>query len=290
MFRVFLITIFLVTSFNAFSSEETPHRSKIKYTINLNWINNTLDNQQPFIFPGAQNSEQLREKFLGNPIGWTKRHPKDTLCIWYDSTTTSEGAIEATKIEVEKYTITLIDQVPIISEYLEEFSKKTGVVVKYHDIFSERSPVYFRTDLARVILSVCAIKKGLTNFFIFANFNMPPISIRELFDRESLKTLKIGGGLVMAFNTTGTNSDLYQKTTAFENSFFIYTGTDPLMEESLNNTLIKGSILVARHELRSGTQLSPQTAYNLYGLTFSYYYSKKKHGKIGNYHRRGDSM
>lgn len=288
-FLAFLHGTFAMENTYDFKQEELEKRITSNYSINLMWINEKLDVQQQYIFPGVNNPQELREKFLNNAIGWSDGNPKDGgghVYIWYDSKYTTPAAIEATEQELADYPIPLRDTrtSPVISD------------PKNSQVFSDETDVWHRADNQRIIISVEETESGATNCFIFANFNMKPIPKSEIFDPKSIKNLS-GCGLVMAHNVTPNASNWtcatnafpkqIQRTTGFENCFFMYsnlgTTNHQVMNSCLKYIMMEGSIKLAKKCFAEGRTPSRNDVFFLYGKLYSYYVGKTKGYTIGRY-------
>lgn len=264
------------------------------YSINLTWINNILDPQQPFIFP-AKDVQDLKEKYTNYITTWSDLNPQDgggRVNIWYDSEMTTKEAVAATQKELQDY--------PIHIRNIRSIS----LVKDNADIFTDYLPVYFRADLVRAIISWNEIVTGATDYFIFANCNMPPITKEKIFDPETIQNLH-KYGLIMGYNCTGSNLSRAD-VSPFENSFFMLSKDNPLMLESIRKILIQKSIDVARLAVNdanlfkeynhvygrmsgnpSPNIILPQFVYEMYGKLYSYYYAKLGQLTLGMHDRIG---
>lgn len=259
------------------------------YSINLTWINNVLDINQPYIFP-AKDALELSKNYLEKFKKWCHLNPQDgggTVNIWYDSILTTPEAVQATEKELWGFPIKLRD------------TRSIPKIRDNRDVFSDKIPVYFRADLARVIISEHEIITGSTRCFIFAQCNMEPISKQQLFDSLTIKSLK-RFGLVMAYSLSGVNYS-----SGFENGFFMLSGDNHIMLEAINKTLIQGCLRVAKlaldnrelfnfymndkdhHEDHLNFSL-PQFVYGQYSNLFAYFYVKSLNLTLGQWCSNGE--
>lgn len=66
--------------------------SQKPYAINLMWINRELDTKQHYLVP-----EDKQALFFEACLSWSKKNPKASTIIWFDSATTTKNALEKTK-------------------------------------------------------------------------------------------------------------------------------------------------------------------------------------------------
>ena len=106
-------------------------------------------------------------------------------------------------------------------------------IQKNADIFSDKTPVYFRADLGRVIAALKSVKQD-SKPFVYADIDVKPMSAKKLFNEETQKNLA-KYGIVMALD----------RSFGFENRFQIVTNKPELLK-AMQKTLVKLNIVHAR--------------------------------------------
>jgi hypothetical protein len=245
-----------------------PYEIK-KYSINLMWLNSTLEPKYKYI-NNSRNEEDLREKLLRPLVEWKKANP-DTddigkiaeVNFWYDSKYTTETAINNTKKELSKY----ISSNPNISEYQKKYIninfqdiRKIPIVKNNPDVFSNQVPLYFRIDILKAIIVVYEIEIEKKDAAIFSDLevgdlrpNKNRMNKEELFGSEEVLTKYISAGLTLGAGKPGI--DLYLNGIAIslnslnivgypENQFFQLMA-NPKMIEAIKHTIINANLMRA---------------------------------------------
>lgn len=243
------------------------------YTINLMWINNELIPEQQFIYP-TNSLTELETKFLHPIVQWSNLNPKAVIHIWFDSATTSDNAVSNTwNLLVSK-----IEQLNIqgILEFLD--IRELPLVQQHPDIFSEKTPIYFRVDLLRAISAMHMIRAKETPCFVYADLDVKPLAEEELFDQETIAYLQ-KYGIVMA----------HSERHGFENSFQIISNHNKFLIEAMSWALIELNVRRAYNGLhddfyyRNTTQkmpFPPTIVYESYPSMFDYFYSLAGWGSL----------
>ncbi len=256
------------------------------YTINLMWINRGLAGEQKYIFP-AKNEEELKEKYLDPIITWSELHPTNNVQVWFDSALTAQEAPQRTLEKIKEHTTN-----PVILKDVRDLSEVNNNAA----VFSHKTPVYFRADLLRVMAALHTLSTTKADHFVYADFDVNPLSKQELFDKTTVEHLE-KFGIVVAYN----------KCLDFENSFQIIGKNNKNLIEALQRTIVDLNIKRAYNALddqfynvsgRKDPQgpMKPlqQIVYDSYPAMFHYFYHleglgklKLSNEKIYKYHEHG---
>lgn len=204
-----------------------------QYSINLMWINRGLKADQKYIYPSGEDDGK---KFLNTIVAWAGKNPESIICLWFDSNTTTQEAVkntqEAFNQEVAKF------GKDIAKLELRDIRDLT-IVKNNYDVFSSDIPVYLRADLLRAVLAEEILQQNKHSYFVYADFDVKPLSKTELFDTKTLENLK-KYHFVMAHENN---------TLGFENSFQIFTYDENLLKAA-NVMLIEANLMRARSFLK----------------------------------------
>jgi hypothetical protein len=262
------------------------------YSINLMWINRSLNKDQLYIYP-AKDAQEFEEKFLKPVVNWAVLNPRSAMHVWYDSTLTSASAIENTKNLIDEYAKKNSLSVKIIFKDVRKLSR----VGNNQEVFSDKTPVYFRADLLRVIAayeSVCNKKRAC---FVYADLDVEPMSMLDLLDKETISNLKKYGVVMSEGGNHG-----------YENGFQITSGHNKKLLESLEWTIIDlnikraysalgGEFYKYNGRLDCDGPMRPlqQIVYDSYPIMFKYFYHLngmgillKPDGKV--YNKQNDGL
>jgi len=205
-----------------------------KYTINLMWINRKLNENQQYIYP-ASNENELSKLFLRHIFKWALVNKNSTVHLWFDSMLTPAAAVKNTHLLIKNYLQAHPDVAPIILRDVRELP----YVMANPEVFSDKTPIFFRVDLLRVIAQVHDITTGVTPYFVYSDLDIDPLSREEIFDEETLHKLQTFG-IVMAYHP------IWQ---GFENSFSIVSNHNAQLLEAMTYTLIDLNIQRAYNAL-----------------------------------------
>jgi hypothetical protein len=188
------------------------------------WINSSLESSTSDSIFSGQSGGALNEK-IDVIVKWATYHPKTTINIWYDSRFVLDNSVDNTVELISKHMEYKNANRECVKDYLcfTSNSDKVGVKesignIKFMDIrdvyrirqagrvFDQDVPVYFRADLARLMISYSS--KSI--YSVYADFDVLPLDYDMLFDQESLRFLE-EYGIVIARGGPG----------GFENSFHI---------------------------------------------------------------------
>lgn len=101
-------------------------------------------------------------------------------------------------------------------------------------VFSENVPVYFRVDLLRAIAADHILKSKETEYFVYGDIDMEPLSANELFDKRTVNFLKDFGFVMAKGGHLG-----------FENGFQILSGHHPRFLDSHRKVIVDLSLEMA---------------------------------------------
>lgn len=241
-----------------------------EYTINLMWVKKAFDNDD-YIFP----KEKL-DDFFKKLVGWAQKNPKAEIVVWYDSKMVSARAQKNTENRLKG---TFVDHAPHISfKDLRLFPQ----VIAHQEVFSEKTPVYFRVDLFRVIsaynILTAMTANGKKHTFVYGDLDVAPMDKKELFDASTQMDLDNYGISMARGGFLG-----------FENSFQIWANNEPLLLAAVKAAIIDISILRAEYILSGGswaykskgdTKPLEQSVYDSYPDMFNFFYHLKGWAKV----------
>lgn len=206
------------------------------YTVNLMWINRKLNVHQQFLYP-ASTEQMLHKKFLRHIFKWAKASQGGEVHLWYDGEHTPKQALLATQRIIQNY----LEKSPAIAPIILRNIRTLRYVQQHPRIFSDKTPIYFRVDLLRVIAQVQDIETGVTPYFVYGDLDMKPLTKKELFTQKTMLLLK-RFGLVMAYCPLWFG---------FENGFQIVSNHNPNMLEAMKFALIELNIKRAYNALEN---------------------------------------
>ena len=250
------------------------------------WINKKLNDKQLYIHP-SQDREDLQKNFLNPIFKWAAVNQGGAVNVWFDSKLTPAQAVENTQALIEEYIQEHPGMAPIQLRDVRTLPK----VVQHPEVFSEKTPVYFRVDLIRVIAGLHTISTKETPYFVYADLDVEPLSQEQLFDDQTQQNLK-KYGIVIAKGQ--------------ENGFQIIGHQNAHLLEAMGWVLVELNIARAQRALQGGyfegignkdprgpTNPLVQSVYSCYGMMFDYFchlegcrklwvdsevYDKSKHG------------
>lgn len=221
--NLFLLCLFVMPFPLCASPQETVFSYEKPFSINLTWVNNRCDLDQPFIFP-CRDEEELKSAYVTPALTWAQMNPDEncTVNIWYDGALLGAHAVQNTRAFVDAQDTTA----PHAKIAYRDFRDIPFVRENAH-AFEERVPVYFRADLLRLVAALHDLASDLTSCFIFANCNFPPIGTTDLFDPETQELLSLFGHVFSDQGVLG-----------YENSFFMLTKDCPEMITALKRGVV----------------------------------------------------
>jgi|ERR1700733_465773 len=226
-----LSSLFSFNMLNFFTKDPTTAVNYPKeYSINLMWINRQAYANQEYIYP-ATKENNFGKEFLDTTLKWAKQNPEGTINLWFDSLLTTKEAIQNTQECINQEILKCHNRISKIE--LKDIRQLTRVH-KNPEIFSTEIPVYFRADLSRAIVAEEMIRQNKNSYFVYADFDVKPMTKIQLFDRKTLDLLnKYNFVMAKTANKLG-----------FENGFQIFTYNEKLLK-AMRLMLIKANILRA---------------------------------------------
>ncbi|MDR3671674.1 MAG: hypothetical protein P4L36_12570 [Holophaga sp.] len=168
-----------------------------RYSINLLWINRTLDPTQPYL-SSAREEEAMVAQLLTPAVKWAVANPKADVNLWYDGVMATRDAVAATHAVLDR----LLHHDGIANLRLRDV-RDIPIVKNNPDAFSDQTPIYFRVDILKPILIVNAIENEHNQAAVFADMevgDLRPDHLRmnkaELFDATTMRQLSSEGLLL----------------------------------------------------------------------------------------------
>lgn len=228
-------------------------------SINLMWIYSYPQAQETLFPLQYKRGEKVTDTLL-LLNEWTKDYPNVT--VWFDSEmiTSFKEAFESTKQLVSK-----LDQAPKI--HLKNIRELSLIKENAH-AFTQDKPVYFRSDLGRVIATYEALKEGLgvSSYLMYTDFKMDPIPYEKLMDPETIYNLNTYGITMAREGHLG-----------FENGFHIVGNHKDNLLKAIKLGLI--DINIARASFIKGKELE-QIVYDSFPGMFKAFYDLENKGEF----------
>lgn len=253
--------------------QQYDREQELPYTINLMWINRDLQTQKSLF---QDKEDAFAQSCLSNVYTWATCNPKSTINLWFDSTLTSEHAVKHTQSIIAEHMKKYPRAAPIILKDIRELAH----VEKHPDVFSNKTPVYFRADLLRVVAGLETVRRSKrNNCFVYADFDVTPMNQKDLFDETTLKNLKKYGLVMTAGGHLG-----------FENSFYMLSSQASNMQKALALMIVdlntqraynglRGKIYnLNNRRTRDPMEPLQQIVYDSYPSMFEYFYHLEKMG------------
>jgi hypothetical protein len=236
----------------------------LSYTVNLEWINKKLDQDQRYIYP-AKSEKQLQEKFLDPLFRWSAITQGGSVNLWYDSAVTSAKAVENTQQLIDRHNKKNPEYAPIVLRDV----RTLPIVKKNSEVFSDKMPIYFRVDLLRAIIAHHEASYGKRPYSVYADLDMYPISAPILFDERTTQKLR-KYGIVMA----------HSGTMKYENGFQIISNHKSNLLTAMKQALIKPALMFASRALQEKRKIDPERVYYQYDSMFKYFYHLEGRGTL----------
>lgn len=244
-----------------------PPISANQYSINLMWINkNKIPEDQEFLFGnGASNQERTLDfhvRFTEPVSKWALANPGCRINIWVDSEMATSQAIERSRRALEN---ALKGKA---HGHISFRDVRTMDVVRVNPkVFSESMPIYFRVDLLRAIAADYTLMKKETQFFVYGDIDMEPLSANEIFDKRTVHFLNDFGFVMAKGGWLG-----------FENGFQILNGNHSQLMDSHRKVIINLSVEMA---LEKPNKINPQQVYDTYPAMITHFLNEDgRYGKL----------
>lgn len=215
-----------------------------QYNMNLMWINERQDPTQKYFCGFSKDGESYQKDCLKPMMDWMLRGSNTSILrVWYDGHTTdkrlADKALEDLKARFPPHEMERFNNLVFVDV------RSLPDVIKNAEVFSERLPVYFRTDLLRPIIVDFLAKYFPGQYIVYADLNIPALTEAQLFDKETLDQLKLFG-FVLAKNAA------FDPNNAFENAFFIFDPSNKLILQAARAALVDINIDRAKTFLERG--------------------------------------
>lgn len=265
--------------------------NRLHYTVNLVWINkhtSKWDETRPFVFPETHERTFLEQRIFE----WARLSSGADVNVWFDGGApgfemVSEAQIQQTQQLFDRFN----QENPHAGRVFLKNVRSIAQVQENEAVFSSETPVYFRADLLRVMATVDTLDKQRAvsvgsgapsdSYFIYADFDVAPLSQEELFDPETLAHL---GRFGMVVAQGGLSSGIVP----MENAFHIVRGGQAHLMEALKTAIIETNIqrgkialdgeLHTRHYPH--TSALPQIVYDSYPSMYRYLYHLEGLGSL----------
>lgn len=213
------------------------------------WINRKLNENQQYLYP-ASNEKDLYDKFLNHIFKWAAINKNSSVHLWYDSALTPAQAIKTTQEFITHYTDTHPELAPIVLRDVRELPD----VIANPVVFSDKTPIFFRVDLLRVIAQYHDIVTKVTPYFVYSDLDIDPLTEQEIFDKETMHNLETFG-IVMAYHPIWQN---------YENSFSIISNHNPYLLDAMKYAMIDLNIARAYNALEGKFYRGDHTSEAMY--------------------------
>lgn len=242
------------------------------YSINLMWINKNIEPDEEFVFPQKHkaNDPDL-DKMI---IEWAEKNPSTPINVWFDAEFATEKQQENSRTKLDKFN----NDLGRMSTNLISLKnvRDLSVVQKEANVFSEKLPVYFRADLLRIVTALDWVTRCVQEcFFVYADFNVEPMSEVELFDSDTQNKLE-------KFGTVFQQKD--DNDTKIENSFFIIGNNNENLIKAIETAIVKVNIMRAKaitnNSYNARKPTIPEAVYNSLRSAFQYFYFLEGYGEL----------
>jgi len=208
-----------------------PHQ----YSINLMWINkHKLDSGKKFLLGQGctfEQQEQLfHEGFVKPVAAWARKNPGSFINIWVDGNTAPPQVMAQSEAYLDNH---LHDSAHGKIQFMDV--RTIDIVRDNAKIFCDPMPLYFRVDLLRAIAADYILRERQSQFFVYGDLDMQPLSAEEIFDRKTVRLLD-EYGFVMA---------KHDDARCFENGFQILNGEHTQFMESHREVIINLNTTIA---------------------------------------------
>jgi hypothetical protein len=265
----YIFMVFFVSTDVYGVKEEESDLKDLTYSVSLMWINKSLDENQKYIVS--------KEEYLKPIIAWALETDKEApVYFWYDSQHSYPKAIQNT----EKYLKEKIGgkRSPILFKDVRNLQ----YVKENEKVFSNEVPIYFRADLLREIVKDYLASLEDTDFIVYSDLNVPPLSKTKLFDEKTLEQLKKDGLVMSEGHDMNRNYENAFSILDSHNKTMIYASKIGLIDINIDRALY---VLEKGYSEKKGTACSeknfPQVVYSSYLPMYKYYLFLEMRGEIG---------
>ncbi len=246
-----------------------------EYSVNLLWINKDINTDKNYVFPAV---DRNNIRIISSISNWAEKNPQAVLNFWFDSQAVTDAQIQSTA--------------ELFYSFNKQFNRAEDKKIKLKDIrtlpeiannqevFSSKTPVYLRADLARLIASLGTLKEcrnqnedlEIDCYFVYADVDVTPVNKIELFDEKTLSLLKENGMV------------LHDGNNGLENSFHIISNHQPSMHKALQEAAININIERAKNFIKGSSWirargLAESVFASIYWV-FSYFYHLENRAKL----------
>lgn len=253
----------------------------INYSINLMWIFKDKDPQEKYVFPVKYENKEIEPVIKG----WATKNTDAPIVFWYDSKQVSPDQISNSQDLFNSLNKTL-ERKPGKEITLRDV-QTLAKAQEEPEVFSDRTPLYFRVDILRVMAAIPYIESCGDNkcFFVYADISVDPMSKAQLFDKKTTEKLAKYGAL---FAKGPTSLGVSLGTFGVEHIFHIISNNKPKLLEALKTVTIDLNIERAKNALQGklDTKVKPQTnalqelIYESIPRLFEYFYHLEGLGEI----------
>lgn len=188
-----------------------------EYVLNFLWINlNPQDRVKDLamnIF-GEGLEGTIQETCISKLSDWAMFHPQSLMRLWFDSALVTEKALSETFRQLRE--APRLRSVDFELKDIRSLEMPLNIQQSLHP----GTPVYYRVDLAKVLINQSALDTKERKYSIFCDFDIKPLSAKDLFDQRTLSYLEKVGYVFLRENE-GYGLRVGPKAYV-ENSFFIF--------------------------------------------------------------------
>lgn len=234
-----------------------------EYSINFLFINNkprTIEDGPYFFGRGpdedCQNPSKQEEDFANRLVtklhGWLSLHPKNArITLWVDYNMVDPKVIESSQQFIcEELTAGGVDTSNL---FMRDF-REIPTVRQNQDIFDEKTPIWHKVDLGRILATIQALKEsaGRAGYAYYSDLDATPVAYDKIATKENLEILNDSGFACLHAYIGGPRRDVP--------GFF---GVTESAVASLKRVLIDFSIDAIRNK-----KISPKAALFIYHNIF----------------------
>lgn len=236
-----------------------------QYSINLIWLNQEkIPEDQKLLFGKGETeeaqSQDFHERFVKPVSAWAEKNPGSSINIWVDGTLATAGAIARSRQALER-ALAGKECGAIAFRNIRDIQ----MVNDYPLVFSPFLPIYFRVDLARAITADYVLRQKETQFYVYGDLDMIPLSGHQLFDQRTIDFLDESGFVMAKGGHHG-----------FENGFQILNGAHLQFLNCHREKIISCNLKQAD---RSPKAIREQQVYDSYPAMWEHLQSRTNKGK-----------